>query len=300
MKNEGFVIVSTDVHGIGAKPEEVEAMYKAAGFAVGGLEVVAMPRQYGRLVSFARGDLGELGYQIGGIHGPLGVDLKTGNPKGVIDWAKVVVVDAMMPSIREKRIRMWTVPSVGKTAEAVGNRLHKKIYLNVHNDAVAYQKSAYLDYAMGMGSSHLTVENGIRPGDDSKAAELVCEFKGKGAVETTGTYDLVHGVLSRSYGWIDMESVKKHWSEVLEKFGPEHKYVHLPIGKWSPRGDSLPIMKMIEEKAMLGALVAKIDALGLQIVLENQQDLLFGVDCMVEQGRLRQIRDGLLNCGFRV
>jgi hypothetical protein len=285
-KKQEKITVSTDVLGMFANPQKVQMLYESAGFRCD-LEVLAMPRQYLCLENLSRGC--QVGFDLGGIHGKLVArpNLIRMDPTGAINSLKVTVADFLLPPVTRG----------GMLVETIASQLHKDIYINAHNVAVADNFGDYQTYGNFARFSHLTIENGVASGDISRTIDLIHKLQDGGAGKTTGIFDLVHAVLGMSGRRIDFVTVKKYWGKVIDQINNDFKYLHLPIGV---NDDSLPIMEMIEEKTMLKDLDQRIREFNLGIILENQHNLLWGANQQMERERLVRIRAGLMECGLPV
>ena len=288
------VTVSTDVLGVFADPGRVQRLYEGAGFRCD-LEVIAMPVQYSYLIRQSRGY--SVGYDLGGVHGQVLAHPGVLNKKfgGVTDYLKVNVANMLLQPIVNSNDRLLGI-SAGKRVDMIASQMKKDIYFNVHNGVVANCWSDFISFGRFARFSHLTIENGNTFDDVTKTIDLVHKLQDNGIEKTTGTFDLVHAIVAMGDN-IDLYTVKKFWGKMLNQIGGDFKHLHLPIGI---NYDSLPIMDMLSEKAMLKDLGRKIKERGLKITLENQHDLLFGACYKKEQERLKKIRVGLIECGLEL
>jgi len=290
-ERENKICVSTDVCGVLAHPPDVQSLCERAGFRCN-LEVIAMPLQCLYLEGLSRSGC-RLNSNVGGVHGKLGVNMDFGgNAEKVFDWFKRGVADALLPPIMDGK-RM----GVGVLVERIARQTGVDVYLNVHNDEVANNFNSYQRYGNQVRESHLTIENGITRGDVLRVIDLVHKLQDGGAKSTCGTFDVVHAIRAMSDDDMSFDMVKKFWKTTLDQISGDFKHLHFPIGI---NYDSLPIMEMLKEKKMLKDLGQVVEDRSLKITLENQHNLMWGANWMVEQNRLKRIRAGLIECGFRV
>jgi len=266
---------STDVGGFFVDPLEVKQLTEKAGFRCK-LEIIAMPRQMIYLNNLAQG-YGNCD-DVGGIHGRLG---SSGGLKEKVADALLSRIEVLEP-----------------IAEKVGELASSKVYINSHNKEVVKNFPQYERYVNRAKNSYLTIENGIMPGDIEETDNLIEKLGNK----TRGMFDLVHAIVPLSEGNLDIQTVSKFWSGVLNKISDRFGGLHFPIGKNKNKkgDDSLPILEMLVERSMLKDLAAIQKEKGLSITIENQHNLLWGANRLEEVKRLREIREGMLECGFNV
>lgn len=279
MRSPGEITVSTDVLGIFSNLFAVQKLYTDVGLHCG-LEVVAMPYQRGQLSDLLKASENDV--KIHGLHGRM--ESNYTRPTGLVDFALVNVGDMLLPRISR----------LGQIAENIGQKTSRNVYVNVHNFAVEKDKSSHLLYAKSACNSCLLIENGKEKGDVKNVVSQIKEMRDLG-IEAGGTYDVLHSVFELTGCGNNIKSTIRSWDMVINSITPEFWRVHIPIGL---NEDSLPIMDMLNERCMLRDLADKIYELDLSITLENQHNLCWGANQLIEQNRLVKIRDGLLECGF--
>jgi hypothetical protein len=290
MNNSGNLItVSTDLGGVRLmNPALVQRFYEQAGFNCN-LELILMPPVYPAFIALANG--ADLGFQLGGVHGKAGTDWNPlGHSKGLVDWAFIKVVDQLFPNISG-------IFKPGALTDSIATLTQAPIYYNVHNTAVAQDFASHQAFALAAKNAYLTIENGANPGDIQQVDSQVARLQDAGTEKTSGTFDVVHAISAFSDGALDIKTVTRYWNRVMESMNFKYYHqLHLPIGV----SDCLPIAEMIKEKAMLTQLGQMIKERNMGITIENQDNLLMGSLNANRLERLKEIRAGLLECGFPV
>lgn len=295
-RSENIVTVSSDVDGFFANPERVQHVYKMAGFNTD-IELVLMPYQIYYLNQMAKGAV--IPFDVGGFHGQLGTaESFRDHEKGLPDWLLINLFDSLLPNLLEPENPLSGLSTLQKVEKAA-QYLNKDLYFNVHQDSVDRR---YRDYLIGSTiinhHSKLAIENGPGSKDTEKTKVLIKRLKADGAERVEGTFDIVHAVVGLIHGAVpDMAAATKIWDRALKSIDENFTRLHLPVGKRA--NDSLPIMEMLKEKKMLRELGDYVGNLGLEITLENQSSLLFGVtEIWTEVERLKRIHDGLQESGI--
>lgn len=294
-RKEQLVTVSNDVGGFFANPEHVQHMYGMAGFNAN-IELVLMPYQVFFLNQLAKGN--EIPFDVGGFHGQLGnTESFKDHEKGLPDWLLIHLFDSFLPKTIDHK-RPFSQHSAMYRVEQAAQSLDKKLYLNVHQNAVTRN---FDDYLIGVilinDKSVLATENGPGKADVAKTKDLIKRMKDRGGEHVDGTFDLVHALIGLIDGAVpDISLTTKNWGNAIGSIDRSFARLHIPIGKKA--ADSLPIIEMIKEKKMLRDLGQIVQANGLEITIENQHSLLFGATVWSEVERLKRIHDGLEESGI--
>lgn len=290
MSFEGRIAVSSDV-AVGIPfhhPIEAVKLYQSAGLKDFGVEVVPLLRGtiMLALASINGSSLSE-GFDMEGEHGKMGsLPHMLDHGKGIFDYWKIKALDLLL------HVHPWLGVDLEKMAREMGHQ----IYHNIHHEMIAYSKKAYLHYLerfMPLKDVLLVIENGPTKNGVELTYEAVDRFNSDG-LPAKANIDVLHAAIEDNNYDDSFTGVQSVWRSVLDNIRPGTRQIHFPIGKV----DNLPIEEMLEEKMMIRDLVQKLNELGIELVVfENQHGFFTGI-WESERVRLGRIIPQLVELGL--
>jgi hypothetical protein len=291
MHFEKRIAVSTDV-AVGLPihhPIKAVELYESAGLRDFGVEVV--PLLSGTLMlalASVNGNKLPEGINMEGEHGKMGsLPHMSEHGKGSFDYLKIKTLDMLLPHVH---------PWFGVNLEKIANKLGHSVYHNIHHELVNYSEKSYQHYLKRfrpLRNVLLAIENGPTKDGVKKTFDSVARFRDDG-LNAVATIDVLHAAIEFSNYDDSLTGVSRVWDRVLDSIKPGTRQIHFPIGL----EDNLPIEEMIQEKAMIVGLIQKLNDVGVELVVfENQHGYFTGI-WEAERIRLNRIIPQLVELGL--